>query len=1309
MMERLPQFFWLYLLPGLLTFGQSLDNVPRFSPISVREGLSHSNVFGIVQDPKGFMWFATQSGLNRYDGYQIKVFLAKPGDPTSLPTNSVGRMLVDDTGHLWVGSWGEGVSRYEVETGIFKTYRFSDTEPRSFSGSRVLGVHKGPDGSLWFGTYSNGLNRYDPETDDFTRFRHQPGENHGLMHDRVWAIHDDGPNHLWIGTEVGLSRLDVRTQQYEVIELPQTVYSDSPAVSVRAIDVGPDGRVWVGSFVGLWSFEPDKPEAVQFHSFDDFTDDQNTTEVRYIYVDSRGGVWVGTMGEGLFHLPAGESKWMRFQHRSNERDSLPNNFVESIYEDQSRVLWIATYAGLCKYDLKLPKFERFIHKPGDPLSLNRNEISTVFEDMRGRLWVGTFGGGINRVLDRKNFTTKAYTPQTHPGLTDDVVRGMADGDDGHLWVGTYRGGLHRFDPEAEVFTAYKYDRQNPNSISSDQVRSLFRDDKGRIWIGTIKGLNLYEGGQFRNGFNNAFYGRYLLNLVVNDIDEDDRGDLWLGTESGLIHFSEERRHIQQYRSDANNIEESLSHNNIQILLHDSKGRLWAGSYSGLNLFLPETQSFRKYFVEDGLPGNMILSMVEDGRGMIWMGTNVGLSRLDPDTGAFRNYDIHDGLLDNGFNRGTECITRDGMIYIGGTKGLNRFDPLRIQDNPFIPKVAITGMLRLNEPMVFQKPIYEQEKVTLEYTDKVFSIKFAALDYTLPEKNQYHYKLEGFNDDWIDAGTKRQVTYTNLDSGNYTFMVRGSNNDGLWNAEPAKLVLRIEPPIWATWWALTIYAVIIGMVVFWLPYLRIRQLNNRRRELSLLVKQRTVELHNKAKRLEDLNDELLHLDSTVRMINHEVSSEQLWEQLLEQGISLLPNAQKGVILFYNNASEHYEVVCAVGHQIDSMRHLRFTGSFLEQCLFNNACTTENEVVILQEPQPFQMGELPKAKSLMVMCLHAKPHLAGYVLFENYEIAQAFKPEDLNKIRRFKEHARTAVAKAKLIEEVTHTADHLKSTQRLLLETAHQAGMAEIASSVLHNVGNTLNSINTSVDVLQRHQEASSWRFYERLKERLEPHQDNLGQFFVEDKFGRKVPEALWQLSQAFAEDMQHMFDELDNLREHLESLRVEVQSQQAIARSENLNLEFSLATLLEEVLQIQEPLLKAQKIQVVKSLTPLPLIRGQVSKLKNVLIHLINNAVDAMSNQAIRRLEIETHVSEGKICLKLTDNGTGIEKHELEQVFRQGYSTDHPGSTFGLHYCAIALREMAGDIRVESDGKGTGCCFTLTLKPAASSEGRSRTA
>lgn len=1288
---------------------QSLDDSYRFDQIGVREGLSHSNVFGVVQDSKGFLWFTTQSGLNRFDGYQIKVFENISGDPHSLPTNSVGRMLVDDLGYLWVGTWGEGLSRYDSATGRFITYSFDQSNPRSFSGTRVLGTFKHADGSLWFGTYNNGLNLYDPETDSFERIRHRPGENLGIPHDRVWAIQAAEQHRLWLGTEEGLCKLDIRTLQYEMFALPSMPYTDQKTVPVKAIDVAHDGRVWIGTFIGLFSFPADDPAAIQFHKFDDFTTPDQTADVRCVKVDSRGGVWVGTMGFGLFHLPPGEEHWIQLQQKSNERDSLPNNFVEAIHEDRSQVLWVATFAGVAKYDLKQPKFERFIHKPGVESSLIRNEISSVFQDERGRLWLGTFGGGLSLVLDETNFTTKAYTPKTNPGMQDDVVRGIEDAEDGKIWVGTYRGGLHKFDPEQETFTVFQYDRTHPNSISSNQVRTLYRDDQGILWAGTLKGLNRFDGQNFVNGFNNAFYGRHLLNVIVNVITEDDQGDLWIGTESGLIHFKEQAREVKfYYHSESDPT--GLSHDNIQDLLFDSKGRLWVGTYSGLNLFDAKTRTFKRLQMKDGLPGNMVINIMEDERGMIWLGTNSGLGRLNPETGDVRKYDIYDGLLDNGFNRSTDCVTRSGAMLIGGTKGLNRFDPDRISDNKYVPNVAITGMSRLNEPMRFEKPLYEMDQVILNYSDKVFAIEYAALDFTLPEKNQYLYKLEGFDDDWVRAGTKRHVTYTNLDSGYYTFKVKGSNNDGVWNPIPALLHIRVTPPLWATWWALTIYGVLAAIILFGLPTLRIRQLNNRRRELSLLVKQRTVELDNKARRLGELNQALLHLDETVKMINHEVNSDRLWQQLLNQGMSLVPNAEKGLILFQNRTSGQYEVISAIGHDLEQMTKVRFARQQLQQTLFGSNQQPEDDVILLQQPQPFQIGDWPKASSLLVMSLQLEPQFAGFVLFENYSEEAAFGEADRQKILRFREHALTAVSKAKLIEEVTDTADHLKSTQRLLLETAHQAGMAEIASSVLHNVGNTLNSINTSVEMLQRQRESSSWRFYQKLRERIQPQEHQLTTFFAQDPFGQKVPEALWHLSQSFAEDMDHMFQEVDQLREHLESLRVEIQSQQAIARAENLTVEFNLPHLLEEVLQIQAPLLQTQKVTVSKSLTPLPLIRGQASKLKNVLIHLIGNAVDAMSNKVVRKLSIETSVHDGKVKLCLTDTGTGIDTEDLQQVFRQGYTTgEGAGSTFGLHYCAIALREMAGNIEVDSEGLGSGCTFTLTLNPATNHGEQSRSA
>jgi signal transduction histidine kinase len=428
-------------------------------------------------------------------------------------------------------------------------------------------------------------------------------------------------------------------------------------------------------------------------------------------------------------------------------------------------------------------------------------------------------------------------------LSDNEIRTILEDRNSTLWIGTERGGLNRFVSGTETFVHYQHNAANPSSLSDDSVFSIFEDHLGRLWIGTANGgLNRLDqaSGTFTRYQHDANDPLSLSDNNVRAIYEDRTGVLWIGTLGGGINlWGDSANHFTIYRHDPNN-PSSLSNDMVTCFLEAQEGTIWIGTFGGgLNRFDRSTQSFTHYTEKDGLPDDTVYGILEDADGSLWLSTNKGLSKFDPRARTFRNYDISDGLQGNQFNPGAYFQSRKGEMFFGGTEGLNTFFPTQVKDNPISPQVVITAFKKYNQ--IVQTDLTSNETIQLPYSDNFISFEFAALDYNAPERNQYAYKLEGVDKDWVLAGTRHYASYTNLRGGNYIFRVKGSNNDGVWNEEGTALRISITPPFWETWWFIGLIGLTLAMSAIGGYRLRVRDIEARNRDLAQRVEQRTHEL------------------------------------------------------------------------------------------------------------------------------------------------------------------------------------------------------------------------------------------------------------------------------------------------------------------------------------------------------------------------------------------------------------------------------------------------------------------------------------
>ena len=817
-----------------------------FHSISREQGLSQNTVTSILQDRVGWIWFGTQDGLNRYDGYNTVVYKHDPDEPSSLSHDRIQTLYEDPAGDLWIGTDGGGLARWNPATGSFTNYRHDPGDPRSLSGPRVRAILRDRTGVLWVATGESGLNRFEPENGTFSRYRHDPEDPTSLGDDRIRALYEDRIGNLWIGTLNGLNllhRSDGSFIRYRGGSSNSAGLSDPRVLSIVE---DRSGDLWVGTYAGLNRL--DRLTLAFVHYRNDPLDPASLSEdrVRVLFEDSSGRLWVGT--DGGLNLLQGET-FVRYRHNPGDPTSLSSDRVTSAYQDEGGVLWFGTQGG--GVNKVNPISWAFSHVKGDPASsqsLSSNAVMAFSEDREGRLWIGTLGGGLD-AYDRasRRFEHFRHDPEVPDSLSDDRVMALLHDREGVLWIGTMAGGLNRFDPAERRFRRYQHQAEDPDSLSANGVTTLFEDRRGGLWVGTFGGgLNRLdrETGTFDHYRHDPSDPKSLSDDRVRCLAEDAEGWLWIGTDQGGLHrFDPEGGDFLRVQ-----LQGSERHS-VRALHVDPAGVLWIGTAGGglSRLRRLDTESrralFKNYSESQGLPSKVIHGIRSDASGRLWISTNNGLSRFDPQTETFRNYDRSHGLQSNEFSFGSHYASESGELLFGGFNGFNAFYPDRIETNPHRPPIVLTSFLKLNKPVSLAQPMHEVRQIALSYRDHVVSFEFAALDFADPEKNRYAYRLDGLTADWIDLGHLHRVTFTNLDPGRYVLKVRGSNNDGLWNEEGLELELTVAPPPWRSWWAYSVYALAAALAVFRLSRI---QRQKAQRQLELQRAKETAEAANRAK-------------------------------------------------------------------------------------------------------------------------------------------------------------------------------------------------------------------------------------------------------------------------------------------------------------------------------------------------------------------------------------------------------------------------------------------------------------------------------
>ncbi len=828
--------FQLLLLLILAPASQAQTQQLTFERVPSQKWLYQRNITCLTQDRDGYLWFGTNNGLYRFDGYSVTEYRHDAHNTNSLTHNNVNCIYADKSGVLWVGTWG-GLTRIDPISLSFTRYKHDPRNFKTLSNNDVRAIEEDPTGNLWIGTFGGGVNRFNKLSGEFSVYQYSSRNASSISSNYINVITRDRNGDLWIGTRRGINKLEPENARFTSFQSLEPTAGDQQWANVSSILEDSKGLIWFGTFGGgliqldrrsgkMLNYQHDakNPKSLSNNTVNDLTEEDG------------GNIWIAT-SEGINILNPVSGEMQLIQNNPDNPTSLLNNDVHRLYRDRAGVISIITAEGINIYSKLSGRFRKFQKNPNESQSLSSNAINCFVESSDGSIWIGT-RDGLNR-FDRlsRSFQTYQMEPSEKGELVSNEIKSMLIDQKGRFWIGTVNG-LNLFDPRTSKVKVYRYDRFNPNSLNNE-IHTLTETRNGVLWAGIRKGLVQFDpdSGSFTLFRPDPTVSENQITNSVYSILEDRYGKFWVGTlGGGLSEFDRKTNKFKPFRNNPND-SLSLSHNSVISLHEDQFGFFWVGTFGGgLNRMDRKTGKFINYTAQSGLPDDMIYSILEDAKGNLWMSTNTGLVKFDTKSKTFRNYDALDGLQSNEFSIGAALHSREGELIFGGIAGFNLFYPDSIIENNYIPPTVITGFKVLNKPFILSG-----EQVKLEYNQNFFTFEFSSLSYALSDKNQFAYKLDGFDEDWIYCGSRRFASYSNLDPGEYIFHVKSSNSDGLWNEKGTTVTLIIARPFWRTWWFVLI-GVILGTGVLYVGFrLRTRSINNRNQLLEEKVRQRTAEL------------------------------------------------------------------------------------------------------------------------------------------------------------------------------------------------------------------------------------------------------------------------------------------------------------------------------------------------------------------------------------------------------------------------------------------------------------------------------------
>lgn len=842
------KIFTLLLLLTVLGTQAQRSRV-SFDHIGTKEGLSESNILCIVQDSRGFMWFGTWDGLNRYDGYKITVFKNIPSDAQSISNNFINKIVEDKKGNLWIATSG-GLNYFDRKKETFTRYLHQPNNSNSLRANSVADLVVDQAGKLWIGT-NQGLDLYDPASNSFKHIplirNNLPGTPEPIRcmykdsHDRIWvSVKDNGL--LLYADEKQLTnfRRDLNDSNSIASNNINTIFEDS------------QHRIWFGANGrGLDLLDEAHHRFVHYHTILNSALKQEDV-ILAINEDADQHLWVSVENLGLLVFTPGKNFAALYAHDEIDHESITNNSVYGIYRDNKQNIWLANFAGWVDVAFRDKYLFQHYKRMLNINSISHNQVMHIREDRQHQIWLSTDGGGLD-IFDpvQNKFTNYKHNDADPYSISGNHVLCTMEDHAGNTWIGTWKTGINVMDANKRVIKRFTA-TADTGSIGSNNAWKIFEDRSNNIWVATygagVERLNA-DGKTFTHYRFISADSNAICSTDINNIFQDSDGDIWFSSEdNGFCIWNHQTGKFTRFAHHEG--QNSVSNNCVNSFYEDKDHNFWIGTLNGLNKFNKNTGLFKIYTAADGLAGDYVFGILKDEYQHFWLSTNKGISQFNPTTGAFKNYGTADGLQSNEFKQLSYCHASDGAMYFGGINGFNKFYPAKIKRISFDPPLVFTGISiysktveveKSNAPSPLKQSISESTEITLPYSNDVFSIEFASLNYSDADKKKYAYWLEGFDKTWSEFSSTRSVTYTHLDPGDYTFHLRGLDNDGKISSTVKSLHIYIRPPFWLTWW-FKVFGIIASFGILYLAYkIRVKEIKKQQRQLEYLVSMQTSKL------------------------------------------------------------------------------------------------------------------------------------------------------------------------------------------------------------------------------------------------------------------------------------------------------------------------------------------------------------------------------------------------------------------------------------------------------------------------------------
>jgi len=815
-----------------------------FHHIGIESGLSQSTVLSSLQDSRGFMWFGTFDGLNKYNGKDFTIYYPDENNDKTISSGTIYSMCEGKDGLIYIATSGGGLNVYNPDTEKF-TFYFADSSKNSVVSNSLYYVISASDSTIWIATY-DGVSHYYPKTHTFKNYPFGEKRSYGYPKHTALSLYEDDNHIIWIGTYGGLYQYKFDVDGFIPFDNKASGDNNFNANVIVQITKGFKNNLLLATNHGAYSFN------LTTHQFKSFY--PGNYKISSILVDSKNTIWVGTAENGLIRMESqGENPEIK-QIQSNN-STLPDNNIRSIYEDYDHNVWIGLSGfGLAYLNLNHKPFYHIYSSPNEN-SLPGNSIFGIAEDNFKNVWIGTLSG--LSYWDRKKNTFINFTVESKINhiIDNRVWETYFDKQDNTLWIGTSNG-LSNYNPQTKETQNYYHNPKDSTSVSSNEIFCINSDKMNRIWVGTYNGLNRFDNKHhtfvdyYKSDSSNS-----LTSNVINYILSDREGRLWICTEDGLNQYNFEKNDFVAYFSSRD--KKGGSSLEVLYLTEDSEGNLWLSTHKGLLKFNPQTGEHQLFGLSDGLPNLSLYGSIEHGDD-IWFTSNQGLSRINKKSYRIINYDITDGLQSNEFNIATRKLS-DGLMMFGGINGITTFYADSIKETALVPPLYFTKLYlngqkinigeELNGYIPLKETINKVKRIELSYKEKLINIEFVALDYSAPEKINYAYRLIPISPDWVSLGKKNNVNFTNLRNGKYRLEIRSTNTDQTWVENVNVLDIIIHPPIYETVWAYLLEIVLLALGIVWFVRNRVNRIESEKIKLEQIVKERTEEIQAQKEEIE----------------------------------------------------------------------------------------------------------------------------------------------------------------------------------------------------------------------------------------------------------------------------------------------------------------------------------------------------------------------------------------------------------------------------------------------------------------------------